>query len=75
MEALSIPAKEFEFTDPELARVKTALQTWESCGAIADRRWLEPLLNAIIPEPPSGLLKNEIGRHSPSFPLPLSKAV
>ena len=27
--ALSIPAKDFEFTDPEVARIKAAIQTWE----------------------------------------------
>jgi hypothetical protein len=42
--ALSIPAKDFEFTDPEVARIKAAIQTWDSYGANADRRWLEPLL-------------------------------
>ena len=31
--ALSIPAKEFEFTDPEVARIKAAIQTWDSYGA------------------------------------------
>src|SRR5690349_21401312 len=28
--ALSIPAKEFEFTDPEVARLKAAVQMWDS---------------------------------------------
>ena len=42
--ALSIPAKEFVFTDPEVARIKSALQTWDGYGATSDRRWLEPLL-------------------------------
>ncbi len=47
--ALSIPAKEFEFTDPELARIKAALQTWDSFGANADRRWLQPLVENLFP--------------------------
>ena len=47
--ALSIPAKEFEFTDPEVARLKAAIQMWDSFGAAADRRWLEPLVAAIFP--------------------------
>jgi hypothetical protein len=47
--ALSIPAKEFEFTDSEVARLKAALQTWDSYGVNADRRWLEPLLHAVAP--------------------------
>jgi hypothetical protein len=46
--ALSIPAKDFEFTDPEVARIKAAIQTWDSYGANADRRWLEPLVNALF---------------------------
>ena len=41
---LCISAKEFEFTDAEVARIKSALQTWDGYGATADRRWLEPLL-------------------------------
>ena len=41
---LCISAKEFEFTDPEVARIKSALQTWDGYGATTDRRWLEPLL-------------------------------
>jgi hypothetical protein len=46
--ALSVPAKEFEFTDPEVARIKAALQTWDGFGATADRRWLEPLLLSLF---------------------------
>ena len=49
--ALALPAKEFEFSDPELARVKAAIQTWDSYGVNADRRWLEPLLALILTEP------------------------
>jgi len=46
--ALSIPATEFEFTDTEVARIKAALQTWDSYGAAADRRWLQPLLDLLF---------------------------
>jgi hypothetical protein len=46
--AQSIPAKEFEFSDPEVARIKAAIETWDSYGANADRRWLEPLLGALF---------------------------
>jgi len=46
--ALSVPAKEFEFTDPEIARFKTAIQTWDSYGANADRHWLEPLVDRLF---------------------------
>ena len=46
--ALSLPAKDFEFTDPEVARIKAAIQTWDSYGANADRCWLQPLLDALF---------------------------
>lgn len=46
--ALSIPAKDFEFTDPEVARIMAAIQTWDSYGANADRRWLEPIVRALF---------------------------
>ena len=45
---LSIPAKEFEFSDPEAARLKAAVQTWDSYGAALDRYWLEPLLKSLF---------------------------
>jgi len=41
---LSLPAKEFEFSDPEVARIKTAIERWDAYGAAADRGWLEPLI-------------------------------
>lgn len=47
--ALSLPAKEIEFSDPEAARIKAAIQTWDSYGAAADRCWLEPLVAALFP--------------------------
>ena len=47
--ALSLPAKEFEFSDPEVARIKAAVQTWDSYGVSADRRWLQPLVTALFP--------------------------
>ncbi|HOL73875.1 MAG TPA: hypothetical protein PKW45_20690 [Bryobacteraceae bacterium] len=46
--ALSIPAKEFEFTDAEVVRIKAALQTWDSYTVAADRRWLQPLLDLLF---------------------------
>jgi hypothetical protein len=46
--ALSLPAKEFEFTDPEIARIKAAIQTWDSYGANVDRRWLQPLVEKLF---------------------------
>jgi hypothetical protein len=45
---LSVAAKEFEFSDPEAARIKAAIETWDDYGAAADRRWLEPLVNAMF---------------------------
>jgi len=45
---LSIPAKEFEFTDTEAVRLRAAIQTWDSYGANADRRWLEPLVDIVL---------------------------
>ena len=45
---LSIPAKDFEFTDAETGRIKAAIQTWDSYGVNLDRRWLEPILSALF---------------------------
>jgi hypothetical protein len=45
---LSVPANEFEFTDAESARIKVAIETWDAYGAAADRRWLEPLVDALF---------------------------
>ena len=50
--ALSLQTKEFEFSDAEIARIRAALQTWDSYGVAADRGWLEPLLDAAASEPP-----------------------
>ena len=49
---LSIPAKDFEFPDPEVARIKAAIETWDSYGANADRRWLQPLVETLFPAQP-----------------------
>jgi hypothetical protein len=46
--ALSIPIKSFEFTEAEAARIKAAVETWDGYGAAADRRWLEPLIAALL---------------------------
>jgi hypothetical protein len=45
---LSIPAKEFEFSEAEIARIRAALQTWDSYGVAADRTWLAPLIDALF---------------------------
>jgi len=47
--ALSIATREFEFTDPEIARIKAAIQTWDSFSAGNDRRWLAPVVAVILP--------------------------
>jgi hypothetical protein len=49
---LSIPAKDFEFTDPEVARLKAAIQLWDSYGVAAERRWLQPLVEILFPTNP-----------------------
>ena len=50
--ALSLAPTEFDLTDTELARIRAALETWDAYGASADRRWLEPLINAIVLQDP-----------------------
>jgi hypothetical protein len=45
--ARSLPPKEFDFADVEIARSRSALKTWNAYGASADRGWLEPLLEAL----------------------------
>src|SRR5689334_5994090 len=39
--AQSLAPREFELSDPEATRIRSALQTWESYAAGTDRRWLE----------------------------------
>ena len=51
--ALSLPARELEFSEPEAAWIKAAIETWDAYGAAADRRWLEPLVDALF-SPASG---------------------
>ena len=46
--ALCLAAKEFEFSDPEVARIRAAIETWDGYGASADRHWLEPLVNLMF---------------------------
>ena len=46
--SLSTLAKDFEFSDPEVARIKAAIQMWDSYGASADRRWLQPLVEELF---------------------------
>ena len=51
--ALATPPKDFEFSDPEVARIKAAIETWDSYGANADRRWLQPLVETLFPTQPN----------------------
>src|SRR5512146_1487561 len=46
--ALSIPAREFEFTDAEVVRIKAALHIWDSYAVANDRSWLEPLVKVMF---------------------------
>jgi len=46
--AIALPAKEFEFSGAEVARIRAALQTWDSYGVAADRTWLAPLIEALF---------------------------
>jgi hypothetical protein len=46
--SLSIPAKDFEFTESEVTWIRAALQTWQSYGVSADRRWLQPVVDAVF---------------------------
>src|SRR5664279_715312 len=45
---LSIPVKEFELAGTEVARIRTAIETWDGFGVSADRRWLEPLITKMF---------------------------
>jgi len=44
----SVPPRDFEFTDADIARIRSALDTWAAYSASADRQWLEPLLSAVV---------------------------
>lgn len=46
--ALSLPARCYDFSGAEIARIKAALQTWDSYGVAADRRWLQPLVDLLF---------------------------
>lgn len=50
--ALSLAARDFEFSDSEVARFKAAIQTWDSYGVAADRSWLEPVIETLFCEVP-----------------------
>jgi hypothetical protein len=50
--SLLIADKDFKFTDAEVARIKSAIETWDGYGAAADRRWLEPLVTVLFESQP-----------------------
>ena len=47
--SLSIPPKEFDLTDTEIARIRTALEAWNNYGVAPDRCWLKPLIDTLVP--------------------------
>jgi len=47
-QSLSIPAKEFDFADSELVKIKAAIEMWDAYGAAVDRCWLESLVEALF---------------------------
>jgi hypothetical protein len=51
--SVSLPVKEFEISDPEAGRIRTAIHVWDSYGVNADRRWLQPLVELLF-QPASG---------------------
>ncbi len=52
--SLSIPEKDFEFSDVEVARIKASIDAWDSYAANADRDWLQPLIDALFSTEPRG---------------------
>lgn len=46
----SIPAKEYDFSDREVARIRAAIHAWDLYGVNTDRRWLEPVIEALVPD-------------------------
>ena len=47
---LTLPAKEFDFSDQDVGRIKATMQRWDSYSVNADRRWLQPLIKTILPD-------------------------
>jgi len=44
----ALAPRSFEFSEYEIARIKAAIQNWDSYSAAIDRRWLEPLVTALF---------------------------
>jgi len=51
---LSLPARAFDLTNAEVARIKLAVEAWDGYGATTDRLWLEPLVDALFRAEPNG---------------------
>ena len=45
---LSVAARKFEFSDPEVARLKAAIHTQDSYSVNAGRHWLQQILSALF---------------------------
>ena len=58
--ALSIPPQGFDFSDVETARIKAAIQMWDSYAANADRPWLQPLVETFFPAEDAHKAQNEL---------------
>jgi len=50
--AFTVPPKEFDLNDTQVARLKAALETWGGYAASPDRCWLQPLAQAIFSNEP-----------------------
>lgn len=46
--SLTTPSIDFDFTDTEVVRIKSAIEMWSGYGVSSDRRWLQPLLAALF---------------------------
>ena len=46
--SLRLPAKDVEFTEAEITRIKASIQAFDSYAAGADRRWLQTLIEALF---------------------------
>jgi hypothetical protein len=64
--ALALPAKGFELADAETARIRAAIESWAAYGVGSDRRWLEPLLNQLVPDAEASRKLDENQRHCSS---------
>lgn len=45
---LSLPPKEFSFSEVDVARIRLALESFQGLSVSTTRRWLAPILGAIL---------------------------